>query len=103
METLLDTGKRNPIAGIVMAVMTEVDAMETERLSERILSGQDQARRNGKLIGRPKGTTKTSDELIQKYPLVAKDLRAGESIRRVAAVRQVAIGTVQRIKKAIAA
>ena len=39
LETLLANGKRNPIAGIVIAVMIEIDAMETERLSERILSG----------------------------------------------------------------
>ena len=37
--------------------------METERLSERILSGLAQARRDGKQLGRPKGTVKTDDDL----------------------------------------
>ena len=35
LETLLANGKRNPVASIVIAVMIEIDAMETERLSER--------------------------------------------------------------------
>ncbi|QJW88367.1 recombinase family protein [Spirosoma taeanense] len=53
LETLLANGKRNPVAGIVIAVMIEIDAMETERLSERIMSGLAEAQRRGKQLGRP--------------------------------------------------
>lgn len=101
LETLLATGKRNPVASIVIAVMIEIDAMETERLSERILSGLDQARRNGKQLGRPKGTTKAIASLLVDYAPVVKDLKKGLSIRQIAAIRHVSADTVQRVKRAM--
>jgi DNA invertase Pin-like site-specific DNA recombinase len=101
IDTLTPTGKRNSVAGIVMAVMFEIDAMETERLSERILSGLDEARRRGKRLGRPPGTVKTSTALIEAYPGAIKDLKAGLSIRQVSTLRSLSKDTVQRLKKAI--
>lgn len=101
LETLLATGKRNPVASIVIAVMIEIDAMETERLSERILSGLDQARRQGKQLGRPKGTTKATEALLADYAPVVKDLKKGLSIRQIAAIRHVSADTVQRVKRAM--
>jgi DNA invertase Pin-like site-specific DNA recombinase len=101
LETLLANGKRNQVVGIVMAVMVEIDAMETERLSERILSGLDQARRDGKRLGRPPGSVKDSKTLLKDYPGVVKDVKAGLSIRQIAAIRDVSKDTVQRVKKAM--
>ena len=101
LETLLANGKRNPVAGIVIAVMIEIDAMETERLSERIMSGLDQARRNGTRLGRPPGTKKAKEELIAAFPGVVKDLKKGLSIRHIAVIRKVSTDTVQRVKRAM--
>ena len=101
LETLLANGKRNPIAGIVIAVMIEIDAMETERLSERILSGLANARRKGIRLGRPPGSTKDCQQFVQAYPGVVKDLKAGLSIRQTAAFRELSKDTIQRIKKAM--
>ena len=101
LETLMANGKRNSVAGIVIAVMVEIDAMETERLSERILSGLEQARRNGKRLGRPPGSTKKTEALLLQYPGVVKDLKKGLSIRQIAAIRVVSADTVQRVKRAI--
>ena len=100
LETLMANGKRNSVAGIVIAVMVEIDAMETERLSERILSGLEQARRNGKQLGRPPGSTKKAQQLLEEYPGVVKDLKKGLSIRQIAAIRALSPDTVQRIKRA---
>ncbi|XAZ81791.1 recombinase family protein (plasmid) [Fibrella sp. ES10-3-2-2] len=100
LETLLANGKRNPVASIVIAVMIKIDAMETERLSERILSGLAQARRNGKQLGRPKGTTKPVEALLATYAPVVKDLKKGLSIRQIAAIRHLSADTVQRVKRA---
>ena len=102
LETLQPNGKRNPVASIVIAVMIEIDAMETERLSERILSGLEQARRDGKRLGRPPGTKQPKEKLVASFPGVAKDLRNGLSIRQTAAIRKVSADTVQRVKKAMA-
>ena len=101
LETLMTNGKRNSVAGIVIAVMVEIDAMETERLSERILSGLEQARRNGKRLGRPPGSKMNTEQLLLEYSGVAKDLKKGLSIRQIAAIRAVSPDTVQRVKKAM--
>jgi len=101
METLQPNGKRNPVASIVMAVMTEIDAMETERLSERITSGIEQARRDGKTLGRPEGSVLSDQAFLAKYPGVVKDLNAGLSIRKIATLRNVSRDTVQKIKKVL--
>lgn len=53
--------------------------METERLSERILSGLAQARRDGKQLGRPKGTVKQQEQLLSDYAGVVKDLKNGRT------------------------
>lgn len=101
LETLMANGKRNSVAGIVIAVMVEIDAMETERLSERILSGLEQARRNGKRLGRPPGSVKGQDKMLGEYTGVVRDLKAGLSIRQTAAIRDLSKATVQRVKKAM--
>jgi DNA invertase Pin-like site-specific DNA recombinase len=80
-----------------------IDAMETERLSERILSGLAEARRRGKRLGRPKGSVKPQDQLLVDYAMVVKDLNKGLSIRQTAVLRQVSTDTVQRVKRAMKA
>ncbi len=106
MRQLPVVGKRNQVAGIVISVMVEIDAMETERLSERILSGLDQAHRDEKRLGRPPGSVKDrigepAQKLLKEYPGVVKDVKAGLSIRQIAAIREVSKDTVQRVKKAL--
>ena len=56
IETLLPSGKRNPAAGIMLAVLAEMARAETETLRERINSGLAEARRQGVTLGRPKGS-----------------------------------------------
>lgn len=75
--------------------------METERLSERILSGLANASRKGIRLGRPPGSVLSNQHLLQSYPGVVKDLKACLSIRQTAAFRELSKDTIQRIKKAI--
>ena len=86
---------------MILGLLADLAEMEKEQLVERINSGLDQARRKGKKLGRPEGTSKEPAELLKKYPGVVKDLKAGLSIRQIVATRQVADKTVQRVKKAI--
>lgn len=102
LETLLDTGRINPATAMIQAVMNEMYAQETERSSERIISGQQEAKRKGTHIGRPTGTTKSDRKLLDEYPFVVKDLRDGISIRRIANFRDVAKSTVEKVKGAVA-
>ncbi len=101
LETLNKDGKRNPVANLMFTLLAEFARMETETLSERIRSGQGEARRKGKHLGRPTGSTKTSEKLLKEYPGVVKDLKEGLSIRKTAAFRNVSVDTVLKVKKAL--
>src|SRR4026208_1141082 len=56
IETLLPSGKRNPAAGIMLALLAEMARNEAETLRERVMSGLVEAGRKGVRLGRPPGT-----------------------------------------------
>lgn len=102
IETLLDNGKRNPAAGIMFALLAEMARAEKETLVERINSGLAEARRKGKTLGRPVGSTMDGGELLAKHADIVRGLRAGKPIRDVAAITGKGASTVKRVKKAMA-
>jgi DNA invertase Pin-like site-specific DNA recombinase len=98
METLLDTGKPNSMMRIVMAVLMEVDEMESERISVRSKSGQQHAWSQGKQKGRPTGTAKAAEQLLKDYPKVVKYLQSGNSVRETAKLCGCSKNTVQKVR-----
>lgn len=102
IETILDSGKRNPAAGVMLALLAEMARAEKETLVERINSGLAEARRKGKVLGRPAGSTMSDAELLAKHPDICRQIRAGKSIRDVAAITGKGTSTVKRVKKAMA-
>src|SRR6266478_2568619 len=86
IETLLPSGKRNPAAGIMLALLAEMARNESETLRERIKSGLALARKRGVLLGRRKGTTLTRDKFLQKHKDVVRRLKAGQSVRNTAKI-----------------
>ena len=100
IETLLPSGKRNPAAGIMLAVLAEMARAETETLRERITSGLAEARRKGVTLGRPKGSGTSTRAFLAKHGDVTKLLKDGHSIRNVAKITRKGISTVQRVKAA---
>jgi DNA invertase Pin-like site-specific DNA recombinase len=100
IETLLPSGKRNPAAGIMLALLAEMARNEVETLRERINSGLAEARRKGVTLGRPKGTTLPAAELLGRHRDIVKLLQAGQSVRHTAAITGKGISTVQRVSSA---
>ena len=100
IETLLPGGKRNPAAGIMLAVMAEMAQAERELLVERTRSGLEAAKRAGKTLGRPKGSTMTGEELLRRHPDVVRHLKAGQSVRNTAAITRKSPTTIQAVRKA---
>jgi DNA invertase Pin-like site-specific DNA recombinase len=98
VETMLPSGKRNPAAGMMLAVLAEMALSERETLRERIISGLEAARRRGRTLGRPVGTVMPPDALLAKHGDVVRLLRAGKSLRDVAARTGKGTSTVKRIK-----
>jgi DNA invertase Pin-like site-specific DNA recombinase len=101
VETLLANGKRNPAAGIMLALLAEMARSEVEVLRERINSGLKEARRKGVKLGRPKGTTLDRDVFLQKHKDVSRQLKAGQSVRNTAKITGKGVSTVQRVKRTI--
>jgi DNA invertase Pin-like site-specific DNA recombinase len=103
IETLLPNGKRNPAAGIMLALLAEMARSEVELLRERIKSGLREARRKGVKLGRPKGTTLDRKVFLEKHKEVLRQLKAGQSVRNAAKITGRGVSTVQRVKLALVA
>jgi DNA invertase Pin-like site-specific DNA recombinase len=101
IETILDNGKRNPAAGIMLALLAEMARAEKETLVERINSGLDAARRKGKTLGRPPGSTLDAAGLLAKHPDIVRQIRAGQSVRNAAKITGKGASTVKRVKAAM--
>jgi DNA invertase Pin-like site-specific DNA recombinase len=101
IETLLPDGKRNPAAGIMLAVMAEMAQAERETLIERINSGLAEARRKGVRLGRPTGSTLDASELLAKHPDIVRQLKAGQSVRNASKITGKATGTVQAVRRVL--
>jgi DNA invertase Pin-like site-specific DNA recombinase len=102
IETLLPNGKRNPAAGIMFALLAEMARAERETLSERIKSGLAEARRKGRKLGRPAGSTDSAKEFLAKHPDIIRRLKEGQSVRNTAKITGKGGSTVQRVKAALA-
>lgn len=98
LETLTPEGKRNPVASLLFTLLAEFARLERETLVERINSGLDQARRRGKTLGRPTGTTKDSTALLQEYAPVVRFIKQGFSLRQTAKLAEVSVNTVRKVK-----
>lgn len=84
VETLLPSGKRNPSAAVMLALLAEMARNETETLRTRILSGLAEARRKGSKLGRPEGTGYDAKRLLEEHKDIVKLLKGGYSIRKTA-------------------
>jgi DNA invertase Pin-like site-specific DNA recombinase len=59
----LPNGKQNPAASLIFLIYAEIARMETDALSERNMSGLDEAKRQGIKLGRKVGSIIDEKEL----------------------------------------
>lgn len=98
VETLLPNGKRNPAAAIMFALLAEMARAERETLSDRIRSGLVEARRKGRQLGRPEGSSISAKAFLSKHADIVRKLREGHSVRNTAKITMKGASTVQRVK-----
>jgi len=101
IETLLPSGKRNPTAAIMLALLSEMARSERDTLRERIMSGMDEARRRGRRMGRPKGTGMSDEQLLHRHRKVVRLLRDGMSVRNAAKVGGLNKNTVSKLRQVL--
>lgn len=103
LETLDNKGKVNPMAQFLITIIADIARMESENLSDRILSGLDEAKRKGKTLGRKEGTTKTDKQFLKENKKAVQLLKdKKQSIRNVAKLCDLSTNTVLKIKKILA-
>jgi len=95
--------KRNPLAMILFHILSEFAFVEKEMLVERILSGIEQARKNGKVLGRKVGSVENQNDLLKKYSKLIPDIKAGLSLNKCMKIHDVSKNTVIKLKKMLAA
>jgi len=101
LETLQADGSVNPIAQLVMGIISQFNSMERELIRSRMQSGYNHFRQQGGKVGRKVGYRKSEDELREQYGKEIQLLRKGLSLRNIAAITGTSTGTLQNIKKII--
>ena len=101
LETLLPNGKRNPAAGIMLALMAEMARNEIEVLSMRVRSGLMAAKRAGVKLGRPVGSSIPVEMFLKKHSDIVRLLKDDHSIRNTSKITGKGFSTVQRVKAAM--
>lgn len=98
LETLTPDRKLNPAASLIYLLYSETARLEREQLRSRVISGLENARRKGKILGRPHGSTESDDEILEKYPVAVRRLREGHSLRNTCKLAEVSINTARKLK-----
>ncbi|WP_296622863.1 recombinase family protein [Marivirga sp.] len=100
LESMVD-GKPNPVFKLIISVLGNVAEMERTNLRERQLEGIAIAKAKGAYKGRERGTSMSKEDFLTKHKHVVKEVISHPelSIRKLAKITGVSVGTVQNVKK----
>lgn len=102
-STLKPDGTPDPMTTVMISMFGAFAEMERTAIVDRLQSGRRIAKASGKVrFGRPAGSKLSDEEIIAKYPKVAKRLRKGDAVRDIAELEKVSTKTVQKVKNALA-
>lgn len=94
----MPNGQENPMAKFMLTVLGLGAELERKSIVSRLNSGRELAKERGVKMGRKKGYKVSDEEILAKYPEVARKLRKGAPIRDIAKVCEVSVSTVQKVK-----
>lgn len=102
LESMVD-GKPNQVFKLIVSVLGNVAEMERANLRERQMEGIAIAKAKGVYRGRERGSSMSDDEFLEKYKNVVKEVKYHPdlSIRKIAKLTGVSVGTVQNVKKVL--
>lgn len=95
-------GKPSDAFKMIISVLANISEMERKSMLERQREGIEIAKAKGKFKGRVRGTAESQKDFLSKYPKVVKALKSEKmSLRNIAKIHDLSLGTVQKVKKAI--
>ena len=99
LETLLPDGKVNPIASLVLGIMSQFNSMERDLIRARMKNGYDNLRAQHpgeKVVGRKRGYRKTNyqEEYAKEISLLKKNV----SLRDCQSLTGTSINTLRKLK-----
>ncbi|MDT0643317.1 recombinase family protein [Zunongwangia sp. F363] len=100
LESMVDN-KTNQVFKLILSVLANVAEMERENLRERQREGIAIAKAKGVYKGRVRGSSMSKEDFLEKHKSVVKEINQHPdlSIRKLAKITGVSVGTVQRISK----
>ncbi len=96
-------GKKNPIWKMITSVMSSLYEMELENIKERTHYGRMMYVKNGGKLGRPKGSTESEKEFLNKPDSkeIQNHLERDLSIREISKIVGCSTNKVMKVKKMI--
>lgn len=91
----------NPTFKMIVSILASVAEMEIETIKERQRQGIEIAKLKGVYKGRLYGSKMSNEEFLEKYKSVVKELKKGETLRRIAKLCDCSLATVQKVQKVI--
>lgn len=98
---MLVDGKENPIAKMMIGILSTLSEFELTRIKERQMEGIANKKAKGGYVGRTEGSIESKEVFMNKAKTntVLKHLKNGESIRRTALLSKCSISLVQKVVK----
>jgi len=96
-------GKKNPIWKMITSVMSSLYEMELENIKERTHYGRMMYLKNGGKLGRPKGSTESEKEFLNKPDSkeIQNHLERDLSIREISKIVGCSTNKVMKVKKMV--
>ena len=96
LETQLPDGKVNPVASLVLGIMSQFNSMERDLIRSRMSNGYSNYRENGGTVGRKVGYRKTNYQ--EEYSKEISLLKKGVSLRDCQSLTGTSINTLRKLK-----
>jgi len=101
--TLNEDGTVNPMAQMMVTMLAEFARTERAAIQQRLSSGYKKHINDGGKVGRVKGVTMDTTELLDKHKDVIKYLNKSRSIREISIITNKSTRTIQKVKRLLAA
>lgn len=99
IETLTPEKEINPMSQFLVTILAEVARMERKTIENRLVSGYQNYRSTGGVVGRKSGFKKPADIMKDEYVEEIKMLKKGYSYQHIAQITKTNKNTLTKLRK----